>query len=342
MRTSYHEPNLNPVSNDTIPVIDPPANYKEVPITVLSWMEGRIFNAWNCKLDGEILKTKVENRTRYPDLLPITDEEMTLAAKYLANYFNITKIVNDYEPRAFMKQVNKYIITYFYHYGIKMEEVLPLKVVEVVKKMYVNKWYSSRIEDSKLLRLGASEFLEKVNEIFTKAVSSRRNFLKPKVGNIKYTVYSSHDTAIVNIISNLIERSSLIKIINSAVDDQSSYDFLVPPFASNVLFELHYSREKKEYYVMVLYNGRVINQTLRGMNRSYEDGKIPLEVFVKFIKSRIDEDYKRLDCSEAVKEERMKMFPILKKKQSKNKLKGAEDFELITSLISMNKLVYDK
>ena len=76
---------------------------------------------------------------------------------------------------------------------------------------------------------------------------------------------------------------------------------------------------------MVLYNGRVINQTLRGMNGSYEDGKIPLEVFVKFIKSRIDEDYKRLDWSEAVKEERMKMYPILKRKQSKNKLKGAED-----------------
>ena len=93
---------------------------------------------------------------------------------------------------------------------------------------------------------------------------------------------------------------------------------------------------------MVLYNGRVINQTLRGMNMSYEDGKIPLEVFVKFIKSRIDEDYKRLDCSEAVKEERMKMFPILKRKQSKNILKGAEDVELMSSLISMNKLVYDK
>ena len=87
VRTSYHEPNLNPVSNDTIPVIDPPANYKEVPITVLSWMEGRIFNAWNCKLDGEILKTKVENRTRYPDLLPITDEEMTLAAKLFGELF---------------------------------------------------------------------------------------------------------------------------------------------------------------------------------------------------------------------------------------------------------------
>ena len=341
VRATYHEPNLNLISNDTIPVIDPPSNYKEIPLTVLSWVENSIFNSWNCKLNGEILKPKSENKTTYPDLLPITDEEMTFAAKYLANFFNITEIVNDFEPRAFMKQVNKYIITYFYHFGLKMEEILPSKVVEVVKKMYVNKWYSSRIEDSQLLKLGASELFEKINEIFTKAVNSRKNFLKPKIGNTKYTVYSSHDTAIVNIISNLLDGEYLRKIVNTAVDNQSSYDFLVPPFASNVLFELHFSREKQQYYVMVLYNGRVINHTLRGMNKSYDDGKIPLEDFMKFMKSRIDEDYKRLDCSEAIKEERLKMFPILKKKQSKNKLKGAQDAELMSSLLSLNKLVYD-
>lgn len=353
VKVTHHDKRLQLISNDTIPVPDGVPLYTEVPITVLDWEENSIFNSWNCKLNGEIIKPKTTDKSVYPDLLTVSEKDMDYSAKYMLKFFNLSKSsFNDMSSEQIMKQINKYVITYFYHYGRNMDDELPKRVVDTIKKMYINKWYNPRLQDSSYLKLGSSEFLQQVLNMFSKVVDAHsNNFLKVKQKYKKYTVYSSHDTAIVNILANILDEGLLNKIVQTGVSNSESYNFLVPPFASHLLFELHRD-DQGQFYVVIIYNGRVLNYPLRVITKSKSGEKvlngsqIEWSNFVEFVKSRIDDSYKMLDCSESEKEEKPQMFPVVNvknKQQSKsNKIKNAIDDSFIEGLLGVNKLIYNK
>lgn len=343
VKVTNREPSFPLIENDTIPVPNPPRRFNEIPLKVLSKAENSFYNPWACKLQGVDLKKKSENKTIFPNILPISDEDMEYTAKYLAEYFNVTKSVSETSAEKFVKAAMKYVVPYFYHYGLKMEEQLPKKVADVIKKMYVNKWYNARLKDNKLLKIGASEFLEIIKNSFKKAITaSQKPFIKKNGGFTKYTVYSSHDTPIVNLIANLVDEETLRNIIENSVQDQKAYDFLVPPFASHILFELHNSKNSKNnngYYVSIYYNGKLLNYPIRGLESMEFDGKIPFNDFVRFIENRVDNDYQKLVCVDGMREEKFELFPIFEKK--KDKIIGPSDFTLMSQLISLHRIIMD-
>ena len=116
-------------------------------------------------------------------------------------------------------------------------------------------------------------------------------------------------------------------LVDKALDDESVYNSLVLPFASSIIFELHYDNGK--YYVMINFNGKILNYPLRGLDKSYSEGKIDFDDFKELLLSRIDSDYKKVDCTEAESEEigKFNIFPIAKEDSNKAKKKHLKDLK---------------
>ena len=323
VKVTHHEKEMNVINNDTIPMEDLPFLFQEVPVTVISNMENSLFNTWNCKLDGKKVKKPSKDKTLYPDILEITKKDLKYSAKYLATYFDVEEMLKDKEYELFMKEMYRYIKSYFYHYNLKMEALFPEIVVQTVKKTLINKWYNARLEDSKMLKLGSSEFFTKLLDIFNDATLNPNNRKYAK-----YTVYSSHDVALVNALANLYSGDYLKQLIDQALNDERIYNSLVLPFASNMVFELHQDEDKGNFYVVIIFNGKVLNYPLRDLDYSYSEGKIDLGTFRTLLSKRIDDDWKRVDCSEGENSEKEKfnIFPISLQQSSKMKKKHLKDF----------------
>ena len=166
-----------------------------------------------------------------------------------------------------------------------------------MRKMVLNKWYSTRTKETKFLKLGVSGIFDKILSIFESA-KKKTSFLK-KDSSI-FTVYSTHDTTLVNILSNLIDTEILKKQVLKALNDDKIFNFLVPPFASSIIFELHSDDSKEnKFYVKIYYNGELLEKNIKGVKDSeIKEGKIPYNKFLNLFKNSIDYDYKKLDCSE--------------------------------------------
>ena len=322
VKVTHHEKEMNVINNDTVPICDLPFTFKEVPITVISNIENSLFNTWNCKLDGKKVKKPSKDKELYPNVLEITSKELKYSAKYLANYFDCEEMLKDKDYELFMKEMYRYIKSYFYHYNLKIEDEFPEVVAQTIKKTLLNKWYNARLSDSKMLKLGISEFLDKLLNIFNDAIEYGDNRQ-----HAKYTVFSSHDTALVNTITNLYSGEYLKTLVDQALNDENIYNSLVLPFASNIIFELHYDNGK--YYVMINFNGKILNYPLRGIDKSYSEGKIDFDDFKELLLSRIDSDYKKVDCTEAESKEigKFNIFPIAKEDSNKAKKKHLKDLK---------------
>ena len=95
-----------------------------------------------------------------------------------------------------------------------------------------------------------------------------------------------------------------------------------------MVFELHQDEDKGNFYVVIIFNGKVLNYPLRDLDYSYSEGKIDLGTFRTLLSKRIDDDWKRVDCSEAENSEKEKfnIFPISLQQSSKMKKKHLKDF----------------
>ena len=72
-----------------------------------------------------------------------------------------------------------------------------------------------------------------------------------------------------------------------------------------------------------------MNYPLRGLDKSYSEGKIDFDDFKELLLSRIDSDYKKVDCTEAESEEigKFNIFPIAKEDSNKAKKKHLKDLK---------------
>lgn len=106
------------------------------------------------------------NNTEFPDIFPISREDIIFSARYLREFFNHSETQNTIiDPETFVNEIKKYSIPYFYHLGV------PKKVSDTIKKMNINNnWYNARIRDSKLLKLGPSAFFNLIKRTFNRAI----------------------------------------------------------------------------------------------------------------------------------------------------------------------------
>lgn len=309
VKTNIYEPGLNLINNDTIPIPDITRDFTEIPIKVMSWTENSIFNTWNCRLNGKVLKEEAEDTSIYPNLIDVPRAELDSTAQIMATYYNKQKELDKSGSLAFMKQINKYVIPDFYHFNKDYEKEIGKEAYDTIKKMYLNKWYNARNRDSVLLKLGVSELFNKILSIFKDSIDNESNssFLKPK-DYFKYTIYSAHDTAFVNILANMIDFDYIRNRLNLAVENKDDYDFLVCPYASSILFELHSESENK-LYVKVIYNGVEMNYPFLDGIKADANNRITFNDFEKMMTNRITPEWAKVDCSEAKKFEYSELFP---------------------------------
>ena len=280
-------------------------NFTFIPITVLSYKHD-IFYRDECLLDGtkisEIIK---KNREENTPIFNIETKDIEEASVALAKVFNssIPKEPKTIKSGKFLKYILQNFQPFFYHRDKKLSDFPELspQIIKTIKKFILNQKYFYRIkfgderkqkeifENQKLL---TSEIFFDLLGKFNRTVNGEQT--------PKYSVYSVHDSNLINIIVNLMQYDIIKEYIQSAIDDQNKYDFLRPPYASALIFEL--IRKDGGLYVRITYNGNAINKGIRFLNDELiEDDLIKYEDFVYVIKNLINEDYRKLDCDERYK-----------------------------------------
>ena len=159
--------------------------------------------------------------------------------------------------------------------GNKREKLFFNNEIEtIIKKATINKFYKDKLNNTKWVILLASGFFE---DLLTKF----DNVLNKSTGK-SFSLYSGHDSNLVSILVNLLDHNKIEKrLINSLNSSNDDWSFFIPPFASNILFEL--SSENKDIFIKIIYNGKEIDQDfIDGL--VYVNGKgIHYETFKKVI-----------------------------------------------------------
>ena len=140
-KVNFHENQLKYINNDIIPNIDFNVNFEEIPIEVLSYQENVLFNSWKCKLNGELIKEESKDLNLYPDVIPISDDDIIETANYLRKYLlledKIAELKKVKKSRKFIKKVNKCITGYFYFELFKCGKNISGKKSERSKKFII-------------------------------------------------------------------------------------------------------------------------------------------------------------------------------------------------------------
>ena len=152
-----------------------------------------------------------------------------------------------------------------------------------------SKKYSYRIEDSKYLRMLSSEIFIEILNYFEKIIYNPLQY--------KMIVFTAHDSNLMNLLSNLLKSEVIEDYVNKAVDDQYYFDFLFPPYASTILFEL-YKTNNNEFIVNINYNGKLLDRDLKYVsNDKIINGDIKYSDFKFMLENLICKDYKKLICN---------------------------------------------
>lgn len=268
----------------------------EIPIFIEDPDHDLIFHAEKCKL-GEYSVEELLAASTMKEFFNLTKEEILHAEEVLTEYLGLNNISNGEFKDTGVKlyQLVKYYYPYIYHFPKK--ENLDSKTLSTLQKFNLNKWYSSRLKANEkqifALKLTDSAFFDVLAKEFQNATLNRTKLRKE---NEKLTVFSGHDTLIVNILASILSSSYLKEKLTLAAENQDVYNFLVPSFASSLFFELHYFKETNSYSVKIVYNGKEIDEGfdygIKSKNEfiSYNDFQI-------LIKNCIDKTYTNLQCS---------------------------------------------
>ena len=145
----------------------------------------------------------------------------------VSSYFNITK---EHSSGYFLNVLSSVTSNSFMDYQVP--EVFDQSWEDEAQDLYLELRRYLRYGTEYARKLAASEFLNTLDEQFTAKIKGNTP--------LKATLYSAHDTTLMNI----------FHCLNYSLSIQ-------PPFASVLLFELH--RIQEEYFIKVIYNNAPLN-----------------------------------------------------------------------------------
>lgn len=279
------------INNDTIPLNIDSFKYEEVPINVFS-KSNDIFHRIQCNYKGEDLDDKIKGEVqKYKNgIYDLSKMNFTNIAIELGKFLNVDppEDSNDEENGKYLEDLEKYLQSFLYHYGKTLDDPnLSKEIVKVIRMKMINKKYFYRVEDSKYLRMLTSETFIQILKRFEQSIYD------PLA--TKYTIYSAHDSNLMNILTNLIQNEKILEYTKKAIDDQDIFDFLFPPYASSILFELYSFGD--DYIVKINYNGKYLDKDLKYINaNNINDGEIKYKDFKLMMEQLIVNDYRKLVC----------------------------------------------
>jgi hypothetical protein len=276
-------------------------------------------HSWACKLKGKKLKHHgygdylyhgqgVEHLTEFTPFFKfskkIINNMLHKFRKNLPFIFNNPKNMLKYsnienksttikEKLKFIKKLIGYVRCVNFLSNKKNMYGFSNKFKHLIKLFILNKWYNFRLNprNDQVIKIAVSKLFNIIKTFFIK---NAKHMTRKKL-----IMFSGHDTNIIDIISNLIDHGWLGKLADNVVksNDRKAYRFLIPKFASNILFELH--EIDKEHYVRIIYNGRIIKDHFNGqkVKVNYIPKKgIKLHNFIELLHSRINPKYRQLKC----------------------------------------------
>jgi len=283
-------------TDDSFPSSINPLKILEIPVQVITKKKDSIFHALNCKLENKSLKETSECTEKGP-IYPISSEDFKNSCDELRTFLKITESEGPKENYDHVKlnYLSDFYTSYVYHMMGKLRgSNISDKTKVILKKEKLNKWYCERIHDFKKYRLSASNFLDKIYNYFKKSEEAHK---KNSEDYTKMVLFFGHDTNFVNLFTNIFKTEFLKEMLNKAIDDEQIYNFLVPPFASNIFFELHFNEETGNYYVEIIYNGEYINKGIKYIDdENIKGNMIDFKDFSKLVENIIDKDYLKLAC----------------------------------------------
>ena len=259
-------------------------NMYNISINVLSLKNDKILNSFLCKYKGKSIYSLLHKIPQEKLYKTNKNEYTKNNLKILANFLgiNFNDINNLSDDKILNLLINIFEI-YYYHYDLDWKN-LDDNIKKLYKKSIFNR-VLRRLKQSKVLNLMVSGFYD---ELYKKIIFKLNNINS----KIKYTVYTGHDFNFIDILFTLLEKEYLIKIMDDAIQNDESFDFIFPKFSSYLVFELHKINEK--YYIKIYYNGKYINPYVK--NKINEENGIQAEKFMNLIKTFIDSEYLNLDC----------------------------------------------
>jgi hypothetical protein len=280
-------------NNDLPPIKDIAFNTtKHIVLNVKDQEEDKLFHTDSCRLekDGPRIKDIIVDDV----ILNITDIEIK----------NTIDDISKKAPEVFgqiRKEYNIDVIIHLcgfflpvnYHYNNGNYYELKKETLEVLRKGQINKMYMKRMDESNLGRLIISPLFFEFRKYLTK-------FGKD---DLKFILFSGHDTNIADILVNIMDKEFIRK--NFKTEDEN-FNFIMPPFASTMLFELHTNLKnnlKSQKFVRILYNGETIKTGFNKMIK-YDDSLdgIPLKNFIYFLSAYIDPGFNNLYCHNSADE----------------------------------------
>jgi hypothetical protein len=290
MKMNYDGHN-NMLSETPLPLSISKEHLKEIPLEVCDVSKDSLFFALDCNFKGKNIKRLL--RQSEISIFTFREDQLSNAIKELEVFLRIPSathitgndLLKSKNIENELKNLVKYYFPYVNHFKSQLK-TLSDESWKTIKRLVLNDWYSFRLKENKLMKMTTSAFFEKLKIFISDLID------KNKQPHLKYQVISGHDTLLVNIISNILEKDFLVKKILNAVEDDSDFNFVVPPFASNLFFEFHKEDDLK---VKVIYDGWNITP-----NIIYNTEKNPLmnlETFMKLLDTLIEEEYKLINCS---------------------------------------------
>jgi hypothetical protein len=260
---------------------------KKLNVEILDLIEPQL-HSWKCKFnDTELVEIFKYESLSVLDSLKLNDTErssivgevfkgLPFLNKTEISHNEVIKIAVDYlRCSDFLTGNNTFGLT---------DEARAL-----IKKVSLDKWYSYRLRE---------ENKATIETVFSTFFENLKNYLVQRSkGSVKtrLTIFSGHDTNIVDTLVNLIDRDYLIKLINMAANGNDEvFNFLVPPFNSNILFEL-YEYDGK-HYVRMIYNGMELKDHFAVKTIYVKDKGIELDGFISLLNAKIHINHKSLIC----------------------------------------------
>ena len=277
------------INNDTIPFKNSEKfEFNEIPINILS-KANDIFHRKDCFYKGNNLEELLDKNK---EIFNFDSMNISNISKELGKFLNIDppEEENDIENGNYLSDLEKYLQSFLYHYGKSLDDPnLSKEIIKIIRMKCLQKKYSYRIEDSKYLRMLSSEIFIEILNYFENIIYNPLQY--------KMIVFTAHDSNLMNLLSNLLKNEKIEEFVFKAVEDQFYFDFLFPPYASTILFEL-YKTNNNEFVVNINYNGKLLDRDLKYINNDkINNGDIKYSDFKFMLENLICKDYKKLICN---------------------------------------------
>jgi hypothetical protein len=262
-------------------------NTKKLKVEVME-EKNAYLHPWKCNLNNKELTYIFKEQPFNITNIQFTSEEQSSILTDIKGKIDFLNEANMLTDREIIKRAVDFLKCSDFLSKTNTYNLSP-QTMNSLKKVSLDKWYSHRLNKDyeNIVKISVSKFF-----VYLKDYLYQRS---KGVEKTKLTVFSAHDTNIVDTLVNLLDREFLLGRISSALNgNNDAFNFLIPPFNSNILFELYVIDNK--HYVRIFYNGTELKDNfiakvpyMRGMG-------IPLENFRDLLTQRIASDYKNLVC----------------------------------------------